>query len=70
IRTVKKIEKPFILISAETFYDGDIISKRKEFEDMFRQLDIPVYNNISVMANSIIDATRYKNYLLKTETHT
>jgi len=64
IRNIKKLKKPIIILSAQTFFDADIISKRNEFEDLFRKANIPVFQDVYVMANSILQVARYKNYLL------
>ncbi|MHA1310483.1 MAG: CoA-binding protein [Candidatus Helarchaeota archaeon] len=65
VRNIKKIKKPLIIISAQTFHDPEIISKRIEFEDFFRKANIPVFHDIITMANAIKYTWKYKNFLLK-----
>lgn len=65
IRNIRKIEKPVIIISAQTFCDAQIVGKRNEKEDSFRRANIPVMNGAETMATAVRHAIEYKEYLLK-----
>ena len=65
VRSVKKIKKPILIISEQTFCDAEIISKRNELENNFRRANIPVFNNIEEMATAINNLIEYKEFLLK-----
>ncbi|TFF87178.1 MAG: hypothetical protein EU549_05220 [Promethearchaeota archaeon] len=63
VRNVKKTKKPVLILSAQTFCDPDIVSKRNEFENKFRMANIPVFNTIETMAYSIVYINQYKDFL-------
>ncbi|MBD3230038.1 MAG: hypothetical protein GF329_17800 [Candidatus Lokiarchaeota archaeon] len=63
VRNIKKTKKPVLILSAQTFCDSDIVSKRNELEDKFRNALIPVYNTIETMAYSIVYTNQYKEFL-------
>jgi len=65
IRTIRKLSKPLIIISAQTFCDADIIAERNKIEDMFRRYKIPVFPDIETMSEAIIKAIEYKKFLEK-----
>ncbi|NVM02753.1 MAG: CoA-binding protein [Candidatus Helarchaeota archaeon] len=65
IRNIKKIQKPVILISSQTFYDADIVSKRNELEETFRKADIPIINDMATMATVLKYLIDYKEYILR-----
>ncbi|MFX1453036.1 MAG: CoA-binding protein [Promethearchaeota archaeon] len=65
IRNIKKIQKPVILISSQTFYDADVVAKRNELEEPFRKANIPIINDMEIMATALKYLIEYKDYILK-----
>ncbi|MHA1378238.1 MAG: CoA-binding protein [Candidatus Helarchaeota archaeon] len=65
VRNIKKIKKPVIILSAQTFCEAEIVAKRYEFEERFRKANIPVINNAETMTEAIKHVIEYKEYLSK-----
>lgn len=65
IRNIKKIKKPVVVISSQTFCDAEIVAKRNQMEDKFRKQNIPVFDSIETMAKAILNSIEYKKFLNK-----
>jgi len=64
VRNIKKIQKPIIILSAQTFFEAEIVAKRNEYEKRFLKENIPVINEAETMALAIKNVIEYKEFLL------